>query len=344
MAARPRTKSSRRCSIIPQSAPTRPSAPRRKTTSRATSRPAGARFCTLAGSTTPHSQERAPQRPWPPRFPAPNSKDQLEIIFRPDPNIYDGRWSNVGWLQELPKPVTNLSWDNAAIMSGATLEKLGLEEDDIVEISAGGGKVKAPVIVAPGHPDNSVTRLPRLRPRVRRPRRFGRRLQRLPGSHHLRLPSTRLAPSRRLTASGASPSPRATTRIIAARASADDGNQNNSLEAVEALGPRGIIRYATLEDFKANPNFAHEGEGRDTPEYDTSLFPNWQYNGNKWGMSIDMNSCVGCNACIVGLLCREQHRRRRQTAGAHRSQHAVAAASTPTSKAISLHPAPTSSP
>ncbi len=77
--------------------------------------------------------------------PTPSSKDQLEIIFRPDPNIYDGRYSNVGWLQELPKPVTNLSWDNAAIMSGATLEKLNLEEDDIVEISAGGGKVKAPV-------------------------------------------------------------------------------------------------------------------------------------------------------------------------------------------------------
>ncbi len=89
--------------------------------------------------------------------PTPSSKDSIEIIFRPDPNIYDGRWSNVGWLQELPKPVTNLSWDNAALVSGATLTKLGLEEDDIVEISVGGGKVKAPVIVAPGHPDNSVT-------------------------------------------------------------------------------------------------------------------------------------------------------------------------------------------
>ncbi len=63
----------------------------------------------------------------------------------------------MGWLQELPKPVTNLSWDNAAIVSGATLTKLKLEEDDIVEITVGSGKVKAPVIVAPGHPDNSVT-------------------------------------------------------------------------------------------------------------------------------------------------------------------------------------------
>ena len=89
--------------------------------------------------------------------PAPTSKDQLEIIFSPDPNVYDGRWSNVGWLQELPKPVTNLSWDNAALVSGATLTKLGLEEDNIVELTVNGRKVKAPVIVVPGHPDNSVT-------------------------------------------------------------------------------------------------------------------------------------------------------------------------------------------
>ncbi len=91
------------------------------------------------------------------QVPTPSSKDAIEIIFRPDPNVYDGRLANVGWLQELPKPVTNLSWDNAAIVSGATLTKLGLEEDDIVEISVGSGKVKAPVVVAPGHPDNSIT-------------------------------------------------------------------------------------------------------------------------------------------------------------------------------------------
>jgi molybdopterin-containing oxidoreductase family iron-sulfur binding subunit len=73
--------------------------------------------------------------------PAPTQKDSIEIIFRPDPNVYDGRWANVGWLQELPKPVTSLSWDNAAIVSGATLTRLGLEEDDIVELTVGNGRV-----------------------------------------------------------------------------------------------------------------------------------------------------------------------------------------------------------
>ena len=70
-------------------------------------------------------------------IPTPTPKDSIEIIFRPDPNVYDGRWANVGWLQELPKPVTNLSWDNAAIVSGATLTKWNLEEDDIIEITRG---------------------------------------------------------------------------------------------------------------------------------------------------------------------------------------------------------------
>ena len=58
---------------------------------------------------------------------------------------------------------------------------------------------------------------------------------------------------------------------------------------MEALGPRGIIRYATLDEFKANPGFANEGEGHEKTDMGTSLFPNWTYPDNAWGMSIDMN-------------------------------------------------------
>jgi MoCo/4Fe-4S cofactor protein with predicted Tat translocation signal len=233
------------------------------------------------------------------KVPTPSSKDSLEIIFRPDPNVYDGRWSNVGWLQELPKPVTNLSWDNAAIVSGYTLTKLGLEEQDIVELSVGNGKVKAPVIVAPGHPDNSVTVY------LGYGREFAGRVGSGTGfSAYLIRPSS--AP---LYTTGSLKKVDGKWGLAITKSHYQDhrgstfgqpaGHSNNSLEADEALGPRGIIRYATLEEFKANPNFAHEGEGRDAPEMDTTLFPNWSYKENKWGMSIDMNSCVGCNACIV---------------------------------------------
>jgi molybdopterin-containing oxidoreductase family iron-sulfur binding subunit len=233
-----------------------------------------------------------------PKVPAPSSKDAIEIIFRPDPNIYDGRWSNVGWLQELPKPVTSLSWDNAAIVSGATLTKLGLEEDDIVELSVGNGKVKAPVIVAPGHPDNSVTVY------LGYGREFAGRVGSGAGFNAYLIRST-WAP---FYATGSLKKVDGKWGVAITKSHYQDhrsarvsgqGHGNNSLEADEAISERGIIRYATLDEYKANPNFAHEGEGHDTPEMGTSIFPNWTYTENKWGMSIDMNSCVGCNACIV---------------------------------------------
>ena len=230
--------------------------------------------------------------------PAPLSKDSIEIIFRPDPNVYDGRWSNLGWLQELPKPVTSLSWDNAAIVSGAMLTKLNLEEDDIIEISVGGGKVKAPVIVAPGHPDNSVTVY------LGYGREYAGRVGSGAGFNAYQIRNT----SGPFYATGAVKKVDGKWGIAITKSHYQDHRSarfggdlsgTHSLEANEALGPRGIIRSATLEEFKENPNFAHEGEGHDTPNMGTSLFPNWTYNDNKWGMSIDMNSCTGCNACIV---------------------------------------------
>jgi molybdopterin-containing oxidoreductase family iron-sulfur binding subunit len=233
------------------------------------------------------------------KVPTPTPKDSIEVIFRPDPNIYDGRWSNVGWLQELPKPVTNLSWDNAALVSGATLTKLGLEEDDIVELSVGNGKVKAPVIVVPGHPDNSVT------VHLGYGREFAGRVGSGAGFNAYLIRNS-WAP---FYATGSIKKVEGKWGVAVTKSHFQDhrgkrfgeqGNGNNSLEADEAISERGIIRYATLDEFKANPDFANEGESRPKTNKDNTLFPNWEYNeANAWGMSIDMNSCTGCNACIV---------------------------------------------
>ncbi len=231
-------------------------------------------------------------------FPAPTPKDSIEVIFRPDPNVYDGRWANVGWLQELPKPVTNLSWDNAAIVSGATLTKWNLEEDDIIEISVGNGRVKAPVIVAPGHPDNSITVY----------LGYGREVGRVAGGagfnayliRNTWAPFYATGSVRKVDGKWGIAITKSHYQDHRAKSLLGQGAGDNSLEGDEALGPRGIVRYATLDEFKTNPNFAHEGSNHETPRYDTSLFPNWPYNeGNAWAMSIDMNSCTGCNACIV---------------------------------------------
>jgi molybdopterin-containing oxidoreductase family iron-sulfur binding subunit len=232
------------------------------------------------------------------KVPTPSAKDTLEIIFRPDPNIYDGRWSNVGWLQELPKPVTNLSWDNAALVSGATLTKLGLIEDDIVELTVDGYKVNAPVIVVPGHPDNSVT------VHLGYGRGFAGRVGSGAGFSAYRI-RTSSAP---FYATGSLKKIEGKWGLAITKSHFQDqrgttfgqqGTGNNSLEADEAIGERGIIRYATLDEYKATPGFANEGEGHEKTDKDVTLFPNWEYKDNAWGMSIDMASCTGCNACIV---------------------------------------------
>jgi molybdopterin-containing oxidoreductase family iron-sulfur binding subunit len=232
------------------------------------------------------------------KVPAPAPKDALEIIFRPDPNIYDGRWANVGWLQELPKPVTNLSWDNAALVSGATLTKYGLEEDDIVELTVQGRKVNAPVIVVPGHPDNSVTvHLGYGRSnagRVGSGAGFNAYLIRTAASPFYAVGSMRKVEGKWGLAVTKSHFQDHRPKLFGGQGSGD-----NSLEADEAISERGIIRYATLDEYKADPGFANEGEKNPTTDKNNTLFPNWEYKDNAWGMSIDMNSCTGCNACIV---------------------------------------------
>ena len=233
------------------------------------------------------------------RVPKPSPKDSIEIIFRPDPNVYDGRWSNVGWLQELPKPVTNLSWDNAAIVSGATLTRLGLEEDDIVELTVSGRKVKAPVIVAPGHPDNSVT------VHLGYGRQFAGRVGSGAGFNAYLIrtaasPFNAVGSIKKVEGKWGTAITKSHFQDHRGKTFGQQGNGNNSLEADEAINERGIIRYATLAEYKANPGFANEGAGHEKTDKSVTLFPNWEYKDNAWGMSIDMNSCTGCNACIVG--------------------------------------------
>jgi molybdopterin-containing oxidoreductase family iron-sulfur binding subunit len=232
------------------------------------------------------------------KVPAPAPKDQIEIIFRPDPSIYDGRFANVGWLQELPKPITNLSWDNAAIVSPATITKLGVEEDDIVELNVNGRKVKAPVIAVPGHPDNAVTVHlgygREMAGRVGSGQGFNAYLIRTSDA-----PFNAVGSVKKVDGKWGIAVTKSHYQDKRGKAAGGIGNGNFSLEGNEAIDERGIIRYATLDEYKKNPGFANEGEGHEKTEMGTSLFPNWVYKENAWGMSIDMNSCTGCNACIV---------------------------------------------
>jgi molybdopterin-containing oxidoreductase family iron-sulfur binding subunit len=107
---------------------------------------------------------------WAEAAPAPAAPAEYEVNFRACPSLFDGRFANNGWLQELPKPLTKISWDNAAFLSPATAKKLdvhtsfrwtagehGRAEVSVIEIEANGKKIKAPVWILPGHADGSIT-------------------------------------------------------------------------------------------------------------------------------------------------------------------------------------------
>jgi MoCo/4Fe-4S cofactor protein with predicted Tat translocation signal len=263
---------------------------------------------------------------------APASTSGLEISFRADPSIYDGRFANVGWLQELPKQVTNLSWDNAALMSLNTQERLKLEENSKAEITLNGRKVIVPVLMVPGHPDDLITvylGFGRTSPGVN----GGLRLAQGVGfnAYVLRTSDAPLFAGGATIAKLDGTYDLCVTKVhnIEHRGSfaqqdlekkLSDKEGTYSLAGHEAE-ERGIIRYATLDEVKKNPGFAHEGasgtlvnkvgympEGEE-PKHDESFFPDaWNYKKtdpsslkmqNAWGMSIDLNSCIGCNACIV---------------------------------------------
>jgi MoCo/4Fe-4S cofactor protein with predicted Tat translocation signal len=204
---------------------------------------------------------------------------KLEVIFRPDPAIYDGRFANNGWLQELPRPITKLTWDNAAIMSPATAHRLGVENEDMVELSYEGNKLKAPVWVEPGHVNGAVT---------------------------LHLGYGRTKAGRAGTGVGFNPYGLRTSKALWQDTGLDAKKISGSYvfantQMQQALDTRRhIIHSANLEEYKKNPEAPHEGA--EVPPRTLTMYPEWKYEGYAWGMAIDLTSCTGCSACVVGCV------------------------------------------
>src|SRR5204862_4831263 len=95
-----------------------------------------------------------------PPSPAPSAapaEGGLEIIFRPDPTVWDGRFANNGWLQELPKPLTKVTWDTSAWISPQLAKDRGLHDGDVIELKYRGNTARMPIFRVPGHPQQSVT-------------------------------------------------------------------------------------------------------------------------------------------------------------------------------------------
>jgi molybdopterin-containing oxidoreductase family iron-sulfur binding subunit len=232
------------------------------------------------------------------------AEGELTVVFRPDPSIWDGRYANVGWLQELPKPITNLSWDNAALVSIPTAARLKLEEADVIEITVAGHKVKAPVLLSPGGADDTIVLY----------LGHGREGAGRAGSgigfnaYSIRTSANLLHATATVRKTDDTYEPCVTKSHYTdqrGKMAGGKGDGNFSLEGNEAED-RAIIRWATVEEYRKTPHFASEGEMREYPPKDETLLYPWNYDKDSlnrpkyaWGLAIDQNSCIGCNACVV---------------------------------------------
>jgi molybdopterin-containing oxidoreductase family iron-sulfur binding subunit len=273
---------------------------------------------------TPAPTPAATTAPAPPAPVASGGGGQFEIVFRTDPCIYDGRFANNGWLQELPKPLTKLTWDNVAIISPATAERLGVGDtadgaiqeaprrvnrltakggeiyNETLRLTLNGRQVVAPVFILPGQPDNVIT--------VHLG--YGRRLSGTVGGNERE--GTRGFDAYALRTSDTLWSATGLNVEVTA-----DKYQLASTQIHFRMEGRDIVRHGSFAEWAHDPELApareHKkeppqpaGENRE-PEPGETLYPSYDYSeheaeglrGYKWGMAIDTSTCVGCNACVV---------------------------------------------
>jgi Fe-S-cluster-containing dehydrogenase component len=210
----------------------------------------------------------------------------IELNIRRDPTIYDGQFSNNGWLQELPKPMTKLTWDNAVLIGPKMAERLQIKTEDVVELELNGKKITGPVWIQAGHPDNSVTVT------LGYGRRRAGRVGTAQGFDAYALRTT-AAP---WIATGLQIRKTGETYKLAC-------TQGYQAMDTPDGGHRPLVRETTLEEYRKEPNFAQEEE----PAPGLTLYKPYPYKEEDyaWGMAIDLNSCVGCNNCM--LACQSEN-------------------------------------
>ncbi len=199
--------------------------------------------------------------------------ERWEIVFLPDRSVWDGRFANVSWLQEFPDPLTRLTWGNAVLIGPGDARHLGIKSGDGLDVSHAGQRISGPALVLPGVAKRTLGL----------PLGYGReaagRVGNGVGFNAYRL--------RR------SDSPWLITGVSVAK-----NGTYTDLAVVQGhhrMEGRDLVKHATLDTFRRNPDFAKPEKGEQQP----SLYPPYRYEQNRWGMSIDLNACIGCGACVV---------------------------------------------
>jgi molybdopterin-containing oxidoreductase family iron-sulfur binding subunit len=209
---------------------------------------------------------------------ASGSSGDLEIVFLPSPSLHDGRFANDGWLQELPDPLTKLTWDNPALVSPRTAETLGLANEDVVRLDYAGRSLELPVWILPGMADGVVA-LTLGYGRLRAGRigsgvgfdTFTVRASQAPGFD-----------------SGGTLTKLARTYPLSAT------QEHGSMEG------RPVVRESTVTELRSKSAAGAEPAESAHAGDHFSLWKEHAYDqGHQWGMTIDLNSCIGCNACMT---------------------------------------------
>ena len=228
--------------------------------------------------------------------PAPAPIEGIEVVFRPDPSIYDGTYANNGWLQELPKPVSKLTWDNAIILSAKTAKaRFGenIDSDARIRLEFGGRTVEGALFIQPGQPDDSVL------VHLGYGRTSGGTVASVTGDDGGGYSGYALMTSAGMIAGGA------TLTALGGEMTLSTTQGHQPIQGDRIIDERDVVRETTLAEFLANPDAARPSFAPDEEERkkmaEDNLFPDdvFPFEGNQWGMTIDLNTCIGCNACVT---------------------------------------------
>jgi len=207
------------------------------------------------------------------------------VCLRESYSTGDGKYANNGWLQELPHPVTKVTWDNYASISVATAKRLNIEERDVIEITLDDRKLNIPVVIQPGSSDDTITI----------ELGYGRTKCGVVGlgtgfnANVLLSKDGGISPW--IYTSAAIKKTGDTYEIIATM----EHHPIDDPLVSDVVEKRKIVLEGTVLGYKKNPSFIQEQR----PENTRSLYDPHDYPGVKWGMAIDLNKCTGCGECVV---------------------------------------------
>ncbi len=220
------------------------------------------------------------------------AEQDLEVSFAADSKIYDGRFANLGWLQELPDLIGKLTWENAALVAPSTAKALGVTDGDVVSLTVGGASLEIPVLQAPGQAKGSV-RVALGYGRTEAGRIAGSKAQGVApiGANAYTL---RTSKSMDFGGGGSIKKTGKWTKLATTqdKHSIDELGGHEIQERIPTL-----VREATLAEFKKEPEFAKHKVHH--PPLLSLWKPPVSYEGHRWGMTIDLNKCVGCGTCTV---------------------------------------------